>query len=72
MKRTTPIPEVSISTNIFTDEDTGENIASIIIDVKIEDASNGFIVLDEPGDLFILRNAIDHYITSHKLVNPFL
>ena len=72
MSRITPVPEVVVSSNIIVDDETGQNLATILIDVKVGDCSNGFIVLDEPGDLHILRNAIDDYISRNNIKNPFL
>lgn len=71
MSRNTPVPNVVISHTIATDEETGETHANIIIDVQLEGYSSGFVVLDEPGDLYILRNAIDVYISRNKIPNPF-
>lgn len=72
MSRNTPVPDVAIAANIITDSETGENLANIIIDVKVGDYSNGILILDEPGDLFILRNAIDDYIARNHIKNPYL
>lgn len=71
MSRTTTAPDVAISANITTDSKTGSNAANIIIDVSVEGYSNGFVVLDEPGDLYILRKAIDDFITRNNIKNPF-
>lgn len=71
MNRKTPVPVVNIAANIVTDN-SGENIAYIIIDVIVGNYSNGFLVLDDPGDLFILRNAINDYIARNNIQNPFL
>lgn len=70
MSRSTPVPDVVISSNIASDSKTGTNAANIIIDVKVEGYSNGFVVLDDPSDLYILRKAIDDYITSNNIKNP--
>lgn len=72
MSRNTPVPEVVISHTVITDDETGTNSVNIVIDINVGDASNGFVVLDEPGDLFILRNAIDAYIHDNNIKNPFL
>lgn len=72
MSRKTPVPVVDISANIIEDVESGENVANIIIDVKVDKYSNGIIVLDEPGDLHILRRAIDDYITRNNIPNPSL
>ena len=72
MSRMTPVPEVVISSTSHSDSDTGVNCVNIVIDIKVGDDSNGFVVLDEPGDLFILRNAVDAYIKDHNIKNPFL
>lgn len=72
MSRTTPVPEIDIAANIIADSESGVNIANITIDVKVGQFSNGFVVLDEPGDLFILRNAIDDFIAHNNIKNPFL
>lgn len=73
MSRMSPVPTVHITRNTSIDDETNQPIESIIIDVAIsEEVSNGFVVLDEPGDLFILRNAIDYYITNHNIKNPAL
>ena len=72
MSRRTPVPDVVVSSNIITDDETGQNCATIIVETKVADYSNGFIFLDEPGDLYILRNAIDDYITRNNIKNPFL
>lgn len=71
MSRKTPAPVVDVVANIYTDSDSGENIANIIIDVKVGDYSNGFLVLDEPEDLYILRKAIDDYIARNNIKTPF-
>ena len=63
MSRRTPVPEVVVSSNIITDDETGQNLATIIVEARAADFSNGFIFLDEPGDLYLLRNAIDKYIS---------
>lgn len=70
MSRNTPIPVVDIAANIITDCESGENLANIIIDVQVGGYSNGILVLDEPGDLYILRNAIDDYINRYKIQKP--
>jgi hypothetical protein len=72
MSRATPVPEVLISSNVITDSETGVNTATVLIDVAVGDCSNGFVCLDEPGDLYILRNAIDDYIHKNNIKNPFL
>ncbi|WP_289769203.1 hypothetical protein [Muribaculum intestinale] len=72
MNRLTPVPEVVVSSNIITDDETGQNLATILIDVKVNDCSNGFVVLDYPEDLYLLRNAIDDYISRNNIKNPFL
>lgn len=72
MSRKTPVPVVDISANIIEDDETGENVANIIVDVKVGKYSNGILVLDEPGDLHILRKAIDDYITRNNIPNPSL
>lgn len=70
MSRRTPVPEVVISSNIITDDETGQNLATIIVEAKVDDFSNGFIFLDEPGDLYLLRNAIDDYISKKQHQEP--
>lgn len=72
MSRPTPVPEVVIDHNVITDDETGQALATILIDVKVGDCSNGFLVLDDPGDLFIFRNAIDDFIARNNIKNPFL
>lgn len=72
MSRNTPVPEVDIAANIIADSESGVNIANIIIDVKAGEYSNGFVILDDPGDLFILRNAIDDFIARNNIKNPYL
>ena len=72
MNRKTPVPVVDISANIIENDETGENVANIIVDVKVGKYSNGILVLDEPGDLHILRKAIDDYITRTNIPNPSL
>lgn len=67
MSRSTSLPEVDIVANIFEDSESGENKANIIIDVKVDGYSNGFLALDEPGDLLILRNAINDYIARNNI-----
>ena len=32
MSRRTPVPEVVVSSNIITDDETGENLATIIVE----------------------------------------
>lgn len=71
MSRKTPAPVVAVAANIFTDSDSGENIANIIIDVKVGDYSNGILVLDEPEDLFVLRDAINDYIARNNIKKKF-
>ncbi len=40
----------------------------VVIDVKdSEDVSCGFIALDNPSDLFLLRAAIDLFIQDHNI-----
>lgn len=70
MSRNSPVPDVDIIANIFTDSETGINTATIIIDVKVGDYSNGILILDEPEDLHILRKAIDDYISCYKIKAP--
>ncbi len=72
MSRRTPVPEVVVSSNIITDDETGQNLATIIVEARVADFSNGFIFLDEPGDLYLLRNAINDYISRNNIKNPFL
>lgn len=72
MNRKTPVPVVDISANIIENDETGENVANVIIDVKVGKYSNGILVLDEPGDLHILRKAIDDYITRNNIPNQSL
>lgn len=73
MSRPTPVPTVAIGHNVITDDESGRSMDTILIDVKVtDDISNGFIVLDDPGDLYILRNAIDDFITRNNIKNPFL
>ena len=67
MSRSTPVPEVVVSSNIITDDETGQNLATIIVEAKVADFSNGFIFLDDPGDLYLLRNAIDDYISRNNI-----
>lgn len=71
MSRLTPVPEVVVSSNIIPDDETGQNLATIIVEARVADVSNGFIFLDEPGDLYLLRNAIDDYISHNNIKNPF-
>lgn len=68
MNRATPIPAISISS---TEESDGDNrrVINVVIDVYVGEYSSGFVVLDEPDDLFILRDAISEYIKSHN-INP--
>ena len=68
MSRTSPVPKVVITPTITTDSDTGINDISILIDIQIApDLSNGFVVLDDPEDLYILRDAIDKYISTNNI-----
>lgn len=71
MSRRTPLPQFSIAPNIITDCTTGLDLTTIRIDVKAGDNSNGFVVLDEPEDLFILRNYIDFFVDKHNLKDPY-
>lgn len=70
MSRPTPVPEVVITPTIYADSDTGVNVVNIVIGIKVGEYSNGFAVLDEPGDLYILRNAIDDYIKNNHIIEP--
>ena len=71
MSRMSPVPTVHITRNTSIDDETNQPIESIDVAIS-EEVSNGFVVLDEPGDLFILRNAIDDYIKNHNIKNPAL
>ena len=72
MSRQTPLPEIVVSPNILTDDETGQDLATIIVEAKVANCSNGFLLLDDPGDLYILRNTIDDYISRNNIKNPFL
>lgn len=72
MSRPTPVPEVVITSNIITDEETVKNLATIIVEAKAADFSNGYIFLDEPEDLYILRDAIDEYLKRNNIKSPAL
>lgn len=72
MSRKSPVPDIRISTTVIEDENTGERVANTVIDFRVGEYSNGFAVLDEPGDLYILRNAVDDYIKKNHIKNPFL
>ena len=72
MSRDTPIPVVTISSNTSMNSESGVTSCNVIIDVESGKYGCGFIVLDEPGDLHILRNAIDEFINKKKKKNPFL
>lgn len=72
MSRDTPIPVVTISSNTSMDSESGVTSCNVIIDVESGEYGCGFIVLDEPGDLHILRNAIDEFINTNNIKNPFL
>ena len=67
MSRPTPIPEVIITPNFSFDSETGSNIVNLVIDIKAGEFSNGFVSLDEPGDLHILRDAIDKFISNNNI-----
>ena len=70
MSRLTPVPEVVVSSNIITDDETGENLATIIVEARVVDFSNGFIFLDDPGDLYLpetLSTTISPETTSRTL-----
>ncbi len=61
-------PAVSITLN-HSDSDGDEPGADfVVIDVKdSEDVSCGFIALDNPSDLILLRAAIDIFIQEHDI-----
>ncbi len=67
-KRMFPVPSVNISMGSCTDEDDGRIWNYVTIDVMTGDyCSNGTITLDDLDDLFLLRNAIDKYISKNDL-----
>lgn len=69
--RESPMPEISINTRQYFDEE-GESIGKCYeIDVSSAIESNGIIVLDDVADLFRLRTAINNYITENALANPY-
>jgi len=41
MSRATPVPDVTISSNVITDSETGVNTATVLIDVAVGDCSRG-------------------------------
>ena len=70
MNRATPIPNVVITPTVAADSEEGCMVVNIVIDVQATpEISNGFVVLDEPEDLHILRRAIDKYIKLHNIPN---
>lgn len=72
MSRDTPIPVVTISSNTSMDSESGVTSCNVIIEVDSGGYGCGFIVLDEPGDIYILRNVIDEFINKNHIKNPFL
>ena len=70
MSRFMPIPTFRFSIGSMTDEDTGYSWNTVCIESKTGGCSNGDMVLDDMDDLFILRTAIDHFISEHDLISP--
>lgn len=71
MSRSTPVPEIVISTNLYEDEDTGATECGIIIDARVGEYSNGILILDQPTDLHILRDAVDKFISRNHVPKSF-
>lgn len=70
MSRFMPIPTFHFSISSYTDEDTGHSWNTISLESKTNGSSNGDIILDDMDDLFILRSAIDRFISKHDLISP--
>jgi len=62
----TPL-EVTVSVTLSFDSETGTNTASVVIDGNYGDTGCGFMVLDDPADALILRDALDAFISTNKI-----
>ncbi len=46
---------------------TEEVLDARVVDYRIDDYSAGFIVVDAPEDLYVLRDAIEDYILANGI-----
>ena len=70
MSRFMPIPTFHFSISSYTDEDTGHSWNTISLESKTNGFSNGDMMLDDMDDLYLLRSAIDDFISEHDLISP--
>lgn len=70
MSRFMPIPTFHFSISTMTDEDTGHSWNTVSLESRADGFLNGDMVLDDMDDLFILRSAIDEFISKHDLISP--
>ena len=49
---------------------TREVMGAHVVELKIDGNSSGFIVVDEPQDLCLLRDKLDEYINEHGIKEP--
>ena len=59
--------EVTITVSISFDSETGTNTASVVIDGNYGETGCGLMVLDEPADAIILRDALDAFILTNNI-----
>ena len=62
----TPL-EVTVSVTLSFDSEQGTNVVSVVIDGNYGETGCGFMVLDEPADAIILRDALDAFISTNNI-----
>lgn len=72
MTGTTPMPDITIGKTTHFTGDGQSDYDQFEIEVSTDLECCGIITLDNAGDLFRLRNAIDCYISENNLNNPYL
>ena len=62
----TPL-EVTVTVNLSFDSEQGTNVVSVVIDGNYGETGCGFMGLDDPADVIILRDALDAFISTNNI-----
>lgn len=70
MYKDIPVPQIVITISNYTAEN-GTKLQSALIESRVTpEIYNGFMVLDDPEHLFLVRDAVDAAIDSLELTRP--
>ncbi len=70
MNKDIPVPQIVITINPYTTEN-GTKLQSALIESRITpEIYNGFMALDDPEHLFLVRDAVDAAIDRLELTRP--